>query len=264
MKPIIEVKELDLTIRHSQHPLIQGVSFDVHKGEVVGLIGESGSGKTLTCKAIMRLIDEKKFEMGGSVCFDGMDMLRMEKKQVKKIIGKDLSMIMQNPMTAFDPTMKIGYQIIETIKAHTRFSKKRAYEMGRTQLETMNLQRVDQLMNSYPHTLSGGMLQRIMIGIALMLDPALIIADEATTALDVNTQAIILAQFKQIKERGIGMIVVTHDFGVLAEVADRVIVMKDGKMIESGDVKQIFHRPQAIYTKELLSARLLQKEVHHV
>ncbi|MCG8641811.1 MAG: ABC transporter ATP-binding protein [Desulfobacterales bacterium] len=263
MNNILEARDLNITLLKNKNLIVKNVSFNVGKGKVLGIVGESGSGKTLTCKAIMKLLNKKIFALSGRVKLKGDDILQMSERQVKTIIGKDISMIMQNPMTAFDPMMKIGNQIVETIRAHTSLSKKQAYAMGVCKLEEMNLNRVSEMMNSYPHTLSGGMLQRIMIAISLLLEPSVIIADEATTALDVKTQSIILDEFKRIRDSGIGLIVVTHDFGVIAKIADDVIVMKGGRIVESGTVHQIFYNPKVKYTKALLNARFLVDEASY-
>ncbi|WDV46502.1 ABC transporter ATP-binding protein [Clostridiaceae bacterium M8S5] len=259
----MNIKDLTITLAKNRKKLVQNVSFKLEKGKVLGVIGDSGSGKSLTCKAIMQLLNNNIFNIEGSVKYQGEDMLKMSKKKVRSIIGKDISIIMQNPMTAFDPVMKIGKQLIETIRAHTNLSKKQAYDLSVSQLKAMNLTRVTEIMNSYPHALSGGMLQRIMIALSLVLKPKIIIADEATTALDVKTQSIILEQFLDISNKGIGLMVISHDFGVIAQIADDVIVMKDGKVIESGSVNQIFYHPSNPYTKELLKARLLTDEVNY-
>lgn len=259
-KKILEVENLRINVLDGT-PLVKGVSFKVCKGRVLGIIGESGSGKTMTCKAIMQLLSKKIFDISGKIEFKNRNMLDMKEKEINKIIGKDISMIMQNPMTAFNPMFKIGNQIIETLMTHSNITKKDAYDIGVKQLEKMNLDRAHEIMNSYPYSLSGGMLQRIMIAISLMLTPSVIIADEATTALDVKTQSLILSEFERIRDNDIGLIVVSHDFGVIARIADDVIVMKDGEIIENGTVYDIFDNTKDDYTKELLSARLLRKEV---
>lgn len=257
---VLEVKELKISLVDGR-VLVKDISFEVYKGRVLGIIGESGSGKTLTCKAIMKLLSEKIFDLKGTVAFNNKNLLEIGEKEAKDIIGKDISMIMQNPMTAFNPMIKIGSQIIETLMAHSKLTKKEAYDIGVKELKKMNLNRGHEIMNSYPHSLSGGMLQRIMIAISLMLNPSIIIADEATTALDVKIQSVILSEFERIRDDNIGLIVVSHDFGVIAQVADDVIVMKDGEIIESGTVYEIFKNPKQGYTKELLAARLLRKGV---
>ena len=260
MKHILEVKNLTVTLAGSKTPLVKDVSFGVHRGRVLGIIGESGCGKTLTCKAIMRLLSQKVFEVGGGIRFQGSDLIKTGKEKGAEI-GKDISLIMQNPMTAFDPMSRIGHQMVETVRAHSSVSKKQAYEMGVLALKKMNLKKAGDIMHSYPYMLSGGMLQRVMIAISLMLEPSLVIADEATTALDVNTQAIVLDEFKRMRDAGIALIIVTHDFGVIARLADHVVVMQNGHIVEQGDVYGIFKAPKAAHTKALLDARMLVKEV---
>lgn len=257
---ILAVKDLKIKLT-SGKSLVKGISFEVLKGRVLGIVGESGSGKTLTCKAIVNLLSKKTFDITGTIKFDNKNILAMTEKEINAIRGKDISIIMQNPMTAFNPVIKIGDQIIETLRAHLTITKQEAYDLGIQELNKMNLERVDEIMNSYSYTLSGGMLQRIMIAISLMLNPLVIIADEATTALDVKTQSIILSEFEKMRDCGIGLIVVSHDFGVIAQIADNVIVMKDGEVIESGTVCDLFDNPRRGYTKKLLSARFLRKEV---
>lgn len=257
---LLAVEDLKIKLA-SGKSLVKGVSFEIQKGRVLGIVGESGSGKTLTCKAIMQLLSKKTFNVTGSVELTNRNILKMTEREVNSIRGRDISMIMQNPMTAFNPVIKIGNQIIETLRSHLKITKKEAYEMGIKELKKMNLERVEELMNSYPYTLSGGMLQRIMIAISLMLKPTVIIADEATTAIDVKTQSIILSEFEKMRDNNIGLIIVSHDFGVIAQIADEVVVMKEGEIIESGMVCDIFDNPRSEYTKELLSARFLRQEV---
>lgn len=257
---LLTVKDLKIKIAKNKY-LVKGISFEVQRGRVLGIVGESGSGKTLTCKAIMQLLSRKTFTVTGMAKFEKRNILNLSEKEMNKIRGKNISMIMQNPMTAFNPVIKIGDQIIETLRAHLTITKQEAYELGLVHLKKMNLDRVEELMNSYSYALSGGMLQRMMIALSLMLKPSIIIADEVTTALDVKTQGIILAEFEQIRDENIGLMVVSHDFGVIAQIADDVIVMKDGEIIESGTVFDLFDHPKTAYTKALLSARFLRKEV---
>lgn len=227
----------------------------------MGIVGESGSGKTLLCKAIMRLLNKNTFKVTGKIRYNNQDILKLDEEKARKIIGSKISMLMQNPMTAFNPMLKIGNQIIETLQAHLNINKKKAYDIGITGLKKMNLKEVDGIMNSYPYSLSGGMLQRIMIALSLMVEPSVIIADEATTALDVKTQNIILGEFEKISNKNIALIIVSHDFGVIAQIADDVIVMKDGKIIEEGTVFELFDNPEKKYTKKLLEARFLKRGV---
>lgn len=260
MDHILKVENLTISLANKQESIVKDVSFDVCKGRVLGIIGESGSGKTLTCKAVMQLLNKRVFTVSGNIFFNGQE-LNNGSNLNRDIFGKDISLIMQNPMTAFDPMTRIGNQIIETVRTHTKMTKKQAYELGVEALEKMNLPRTAEIMHAYPHMLSGGMLQRVMIAIAVMLKPSIIFADEATTALDVNTQSIILDEFKRMRDEGIALVIVTHDFGVIAKIADDVVVMQNGTIVEHNSVHEIFKRPKSIYTKELLNARILVEEV---
>ncbi len=260
MSELLKVSGLCIGLNDSEQPLVEDVGFTLRKSSALALVGESGSGKTLTCKAILQLLNTKTFHISGSALYRGTELLSMKEKDIRALCGYRISMIVQNPMSAFDPTVKIGSQIVETIRVHKNITKKEAFVAGCNALEKINLPRCSQLMNSYPHTLSGGMLQRIVIALALILEPEIIIADEATTALDVKNQNDVLDEIEKMKKNGISVLLVTHDFGVAAKLADDVIVMKEGKIIESGTVHDIFASPQHPYTWELLKASLLVKE----
>lgn len=263
MSDLLKVSGLCVGLRDAKQPIVADVGFTLREGAALALVGESGSGKTLTCKAILQLLGTRTFHISGSVFYREAELLSMKEQDIRALCGCRISMIVQNPMSAFDPAVKIGAQIVETIRAHKNMTKKDAYAVGRAALEKMNLPRCSQLMNSYPHTLSGGMLQRIVIALALILEPEIIIADEATTALDVKNQKDVLDEIEKMKKSGIGVLLVTHDFGVAAKLADDVIVMKDGKIVERGTVREIFASPKESYTKALLKASLLTKEDHH-
>lgn len=263
MSELLKVSGLCIGLRDAKHPIVADVGFTLREGAALALVGESGSGKTLTCKAILQLLNTKTFHISGSVLYRGAELFSMKEQEIRALCGYRISMIVQNPMSAFDPTVKIGAQIVETIRAHKQMTKKDAYTAGCAALEKMNLPRCSQLMNSYPHTLSGGMLQRIVIALALILEPEIIIADEATTALDVKNQKDVLDEIEKMKKSGIGVLLVTHDFSVAAKLADDVIVIKDGKIVERGTVRQIFASPKEPYTKALLRASLLAKEDCH-
>ncbi len=251
----------NLSVRQKGGPiLVHDSSFDVEKDQCVGIIGESGSGKSMTCKAIMGLLPVKAFELSGSIRYRTAELLNSGESAFNEIRGKKIALIMQNPMTAFNPVFKIGNQMIETLRTHLTISKREAYALAVSHLQKMNLPRTEELMNSYPYTLSGGMLQRVMIAVALMMSPDLIIADEATTALDINTQALVLNEFRKIRATGISMLVVSHDFGVVARLADKIIVMKAGEIIEHGTTRNILINPKQAYTKELINAGILKKD----
>lgn len=256
MDRVLEVSNLTITHRATRRTIVKDISFSAYKGRTLCIVGESGSGKTMTCKAILQLLNRNIFEVSGSVLYKNIDLLNQPDKS-RGIIGKDITLIMQNPMNGFNPVVRIGKQVTETIKAHHKTSRSQAYEMGIAALKRMNLPRPAEIMHSFPHVLSGGMLQRIMIAIALMLGPEVVIADEATTALDVNTQAIVLAELENIRDIGMALIVVTHDFGVVAQMADDVMVMHEGEIVENATVYDVFDNPTHPYTKELLNARIL-------
>ncbi len=263
MEALLEVKNLSILLKKQRTPIVDGVSFQVDKGQILGVIGESGSGKSMTCRAILGLIDSHRFSVSGTAVFHGNNLLQIPSQALQRLRGQKIAMIMQNPMTAFDPVYKVGAQMLETLRTHLHVSHREALLKIETELKRLGLTDARRIMNSFPYELSGGMLQRIMIALALLLSPELIIADEATTALDVRTQAAILDKFQKIRNAGIAMIVVTHNFGVLAKLADHVVVLKDGAIVERGTVYQIFDAPAQEYTRELLQASNLRKEESH-
>ena len=259
MEPLLTVNHLSVRLKKKGTLLVNDVSFQANSGQILGIIGESGSGKSMTCRALMGLLDPSRFLISGDAIFKGQDLFKLPSKKLRLLRGNHIAMIMQNPMTAFDPVTRIGSQMVETLRAHQQISKEQAVTSITQELAKLGLGDVPRILNSYPHELSGGMLQRIMIALALLLSPELIIADEATTALDVHTQAVILEEFTAISNAGISMIVVTHNFGVLAKLADDVVVLHDGSVVEHGSVYQIFDKPTQPYTQELLQASNLKR-----
>lgn len=259
MEPLLTVNHLSVRLKKKGTLLVNDVSFQANSGQILGIIGESGSGKSMTCRALMGLLDPSRFLISGDAIFKGQDLFKLPSKKLQLLRGNHIAMIMQNPMTAFDPVTRIGSQMVETLRAHQPISKEQAVTSITQELTKLGLGDVPRILNSYPHELSGGMLQRIMIALALLLSPELIIADEATTALDVHTQAVILEEFTAIRNAGISMIVVTHNFGVLAKLADDVVVLRDGSVVEHGSVYQIFDKPTQPYTQELLQASNLKR-----
>ena len=259
MEPLLTVNHLSVRLKKKGTLLVNDVSFQANSGQILGIIGESGSGKSMTCRALMGLLGPSRFLISGDAIFKGQDLFKLPSKKLRLLRGNHIAMIMQNPMTAFDPVTRIGSQMVETLRAHQQISKEQAVTSITQELAKLGLGDVPRILNSYPHELSGGMLQRIMIALALLLSPELIIADEATTALDVHTQAVILEEFTAIRNAGISMIVVTHNFGVLAKLADDVVVLHDGSVVEHGSVYQIFDKPTQPYTQELLQASNLKR-----
>ena len=264
---VLAVRDLDITFKTTAGPVhaIRGVNIDLYKGETVALVGESGSGKSVTMKAAMGILAQNATVNSGSIEFsyhhaDGtpetVDILKKDKKWIRRHInGKRIAMVFQDPMTSLDPTMQIGKQIMEGMLWHFKMPKDAAYKKAVQLLEEVGITDAEKRMKSYPHQLSGGMRQRVVIAIALACDPDLLICDEPTTALDVTIQAKILELIRSIqRERGISVIYITHDLGVVAKVADYVDVMYAGKIVETGTINEIFYEPRHPYTWGLLSA----------
>lgn len=263
---ILSIKDLSISFQTSAGTVnvIRGMNLDLHKGETVAIVGESGSGKSVTVKAIMGILSSNGKINSGSILFeydrDGqaveVDLLKLTKREMRsRINGKRIAMVFQDPMTSLNPTMTIGAQIMEGMIYHYKTSKKEAHKKAVELLELVGITDPEKRMKNYPHQLSGGMRQRVVIAIALACDPELLICDEPTTALDVTIQAKILELIKSIQEKtGISVIYITHDLGVVAKVADYVAVMYAGKVVEKGTTDEIFYQPKHPYTWGLLSA----------
>jgi peptide/nickel transport system ATP-binding protein len=234
--------------------ILDQISFQVNKGETVGIVGESGCGKSMTALSLMRLLPDKA-KLDGEIVLDGNDITKYKKKQMEKIRGDKMSMIFQDPLTSLNPLHTVGKQIDETLMLHTDLSKNQRKSRIIELLKEVGLPRADELIYEYPHQLSGGMRQRIMIAIAMACNPSMLICDEPTTALDVTVQAQILELMNKLKKSNdMGIIMITHDLGVVAEVCDRVVVMYAGKIVEQADVKELFASPKHPYTKGLLDS----------
>lgn len=253
---LLEVKNLQVRYRTGKGIVkaVNGVDFDVCKGETIGLVGETGAGKTTTALAILRLIAEPPGEIaGGEILFEGQDLLAVSQKEMRKIRGKRISMIFQDPMTALNPLMTVGEQIAEVIRLHEKNAVHEAHQKARRMLEMVGIP--GERFHDFPHQFSGGMKQRVVIAIALACSPALLIADEPTTALDVTIQAQVLEMMAQLKnERDTAMILITHDLGVVAEICDKVAVMYAGAVIECGTAEEIFDHPAHPYTLGLFGS----------
>lgn len=236
---------------------VNGVSYKINKGQTVGIVGESGCGKSVTAMSLMRLISEPQGQIvKGSIKFEDKDVTKLSDAEMMKIRGNDISMIFQEPMTSLNPVFTVGNQIIEAVMLHQKLDKKKAREKAIEMIKLVGIPRAEAIVDAYPHELSGGMRQRIMIAMALSCNPKLLIADEPTTALDVTIQAQILDLMRDIKEKtNTSIMLITHDLGVVAEMADYVIVMYAGKVIEEGSVFDIFKDPLHPYTKGLLKSK---------
>ncbi|WP_128894762.1 ABC transporter ATP-binding protein [Longirhabdus pacifica] len=257
-KPILEVNNLEtgFTIDNKFYNAVDKVSFSVKPNKIVGIVGESGCGKSVMSLSIMNLLPKGIGEIAnGTILFDGNEINKLNNNEMNKIRGKDMSMIFQEPMTALNPVFTVGYQIMETLINHSDISKKDAKLKSIDLLKSVGIPRPEKIVDEYPHQLSGGMRQRVMIAIAIACKPKLLIADEPTTALDVTVQAQILELMKTIQqENNMSIILITHDLGVVAEMCDEVIVMYAGKIVEKTDVDTLFHNPKHPYTKALIQS----------
>jgi peptide/nickel transport system ATP-binding protein len=234
---------------------VDNVNLDLRQGETLGLVGESGCGKSVTALSIMRLVQPPGRIVGGEIFFDGVDLLGLEESQMRAIRGDDISMIFQEPMTSLNPVFKIGEQIAEVYRVHRGMTGSQAVQAAAKMLKKVGIPSPEKRIHDYPHQMSGGMRQRVMIAMALACDPKLMLADEPTTALDVTIQAQILDLMNHIKNtRGTGIILITHDLGVIAEMADRVAVMYTGMIVEEAPVRDLFESPQHPYTIGLLKS----------
>lgn len=258
MERLLQVNNLQTAFRNEGRlqTVVHGISFHVNKGEIVGIVGESGCGKSVTSLSIMRLFHDTPGEIiNGEIIYKGENLTQLPEKQMKKYRGKELSMIFQEPMTSLNPVLKIGKQLRESIQLHLKLSKQQAYEHAINILKSVGIPRASDLMTEYPHQLSGGMRQRVMIAMAISCEPSLLIADEPTTALDVTIQAQILNLMKDIQQKSdMGILMITHDLGVVAEVCDRVIVMYAGRVVEDSTVEALFASPKHPYTKGLIDS----------
>ena len=257
MSANLKVENLNVTLRHRRvsKKLVEDVSFEVHPGECLGILGESGSGKSMTVKSVLGLLD-KNFQVSGSAIFDGQDLLKETKEELRRLRGSRITMVLQNPMTCFDPLYRIGNQMAETFATHTSWNVQEIRSRCLEILDQMRIRNGEEVLEKYPHQLSGGMLQRIMIGIAMALQPELLIADEPTTAIDAITQYEILEEFIRIKkQKNTAMLFITHDLGAISKVADRILVMNSGHVVDSGSFDHILKHADDPYTRMLVEKR---------
>jgi oligopeptide/dipeptide ABC transporter ATP-binding protein len=254
--PILDVKGLKTVFRTRSGEVhaVNSVDFDLRPGELLGVVGESGSGKSVTMMSLLRLLPSPPAEMrDGTVMFDGQDLLKISPEELRKVRGSKVGFIFQDPMTSLNPVYTIGFQLAEPLRAHLGMSKAQARSRSIELLQLVGIPDAERRLKDYPHQFSGGMRQRVMIAIALACDPQVLIADEPTTALDVTIQAQIIELVKELRQKlGMAIIWITHDLGVIAGIADRVMVMYAGQVVEEGPVGEIFKNPQHPYTQALL------------
>jgi peptide/nickel transport system ATP-binding protein len=256
-EPILQVQGLKTAFftDDGQVPAVDGIDFYIRKGEILGIVGESGCGKSVTSLSIMGLVSEPGKVVDGKILFNGEDITHAKERRMREIRGGDIAMIFQEPMTSLNPVFTIGNQLEEAIRIHRKVSKKEALSRAVDLLKLVGLPRAKELLDNYPHQLSGGMRQRVMIAMAMACDPKVLIADEPTTALDVTIQKQILNLMKKLnQETGTAIALITHDLGVVAQMCERVIVMYAGKIVEEGRVRDIFNNPGHPYTKGLIAS----------
>jgi len=252
--PLLDVEHLSVTFG-GPTPAVDDVSFQIAAGETLGLVGESGSGKSVTAFSILRLLQVPGRIIGGRVIFEGRDLLALSEGEMREVRGAGISLIFQEPMTALNPVMRVGDQIAEALLVHRKATRAEARDRAIELLEAVKIPDAGRRVRDYPHQLSGGMRQRVMIAIALACRPRLVIADEPTTALDVTIQAQVLELLRELKGRyNLAILLITHDFGVIAEMADRVAVMFKGRLVEEGAVRDVLRSPRDEYTRNLLAA----------
>ena len=250
---LLEVENLH--VEFGAFKAVDGVSLTLDAGEVLGIVGESGSGKSVTALALMGLIDEPGRVNATKLSFDGRDLLAMHERERRQLLGRDIAMIFQDPMTSLNPCFTVAFQLMETLKIHEGGSRRARRERALQLLRDVDIPDAQRRLDAYPHQLSGGMCQRVMVAMAIACNPRLLIADEPTTALDVTIQAQMLALLLKLqRERGMALVLITHDLGVIAEVAQRVLVMYAGQVVETAHVPQLFDAPRHPYTEALLSA----------
>ena len=257
MTPVFELNHLQVSLRGKKQntDLVKGVSFSVKQGECLGILGESGSGKSMSIKAAMGLLD-KNFVVSGSAKFQGDELVGKNAEQLRRLRGGQVGIVLQNPMTCFDPLYRIGNQIAEAFAAHQKWDAGEIKERSIEMLDKMQIRNPEEALEKYPHQLSGGMLQRIMIGIAMSMEPSLLIADEPTTAIDAITQFDILSEFAAIKQKHkTAMIFISHDLNAVSQIADKIVVLNQGTVVDQGDFHHIIHYAADPYTRLLIEKR---------
>lgn len=252
---MLEVRDLHVKFNNRDREAVAGVSFSIQEGEILGLVGESGSGKTVTAMSIAGLLPRRQCAYSGEILLDGQELLHIQRSQLRKIQGREIGVVFQEPMSAMDPLMKIGLQVEEVLRIHTGLSREERKRLALEALEAVELPDPAGVYGKYPHELSGGMLQRAMIAAAIVIRPKLLLLDEPTTALDVTIQAQILELLKKLnRESGISMLFISHNLNVVRKLCGRVAVMQRGLLVEEGATDTVFYHPQHPYTRRLIAA----------
>ena len=252
---MLEIRDLHVKFHNRDREAVAGISLTIEDGEIVGLVGESGSGKTVTAMSIAGLLPRKQCSYSGDILLNGQDLLHAQRSELRKLHGKEIGVVFQEPMSAMDPLMKVGEQIGEVLRIHTKLNSAERKEQVLRAMSEVELQDPEKLFDRYPHELSGGMLQRAMIAAAVVIEPSLLLLDEPTTALDVTIQAQILELLKKLnRERGISMLFISHNLNVVRKLCSRVAVMQRGVLVETGATNDVFFHPQHSYTRHLIEA----------
>ena len=259
---MLEIKDLRVRFHDADHDAVRGISLTVADGEIMGLVGESGSGKTVTAMVVSGLLPRKKADVSGQVLLDGKDLLALDGAAMRKRQGCAISVVFQEPMSAMNPVMRIGPQVEEALRVHTKLKAEERKERALQALRDVDLADTEAIYEKYPHQMSGGMLQRAMIAAAIISRPKLLLADEPTTALDVTIQAQILELLRRLnREMGMSVLFISHNLNVVRKLCTRVAVMEKGHIVETGPTEQVFHDPQADYTKRLIAAIPTRKKL---
>ena len=259
---MLEIKDLRVRFHDADHDAVRGISLTVADGEIMGLVGESGSGKTVTAMEVTGLLPRKRADVSGQVLLDGKDLLALDGAAMRKRQGCAISVVFQEPMSAMNPVMRIGPQVEEALRVHTKLSAEERKERALQALRDVDLADAEAIYEKYPHQMSGGMLQRAMIAAAIISRPKLLLADEPTTALDVTIQAQILELLRRLnREMGMSVLFISHNLNVVRKLCTRVAVMEKGHIVETGPTEQVFHDPQADYTRRLIAAIPTRKKL---
>ena len=252
---MLEIRDLHVKFHTRDREAVAGISLTIHDGEILGLVGESGSGKSVTAMSVAGLLPRKQCAYSGVILLDGRDLLHVDRKELRKLQGKEIGVVFQEPMTAMNPLMKIGLQVEETLLIHTKLSAQERKKLALQALDAVELPDPAEVYEKYPHELSGGMLQRAMIAAAIVAKPRLLLLDEPTTALDVTIQAQILELLKKLnRELGMSMLFISHNLNVVRKLCGRVAVMQRGLLVEEGDTDEVFFHPRHEYTQRLIAA----------
>ena len=259
---MLEIKDLRVRFHDADHDAVRGISLTVADGEIMGLVGESGSGKTVTAMVVSGLLPRKKADVSGQVLLDGKDLLALDGAAMRKRQGCAISVVFQEPMSAMNPVMRIGPQVEEALRVHTKLKAEERKERALQALRDVDLADAEAIYEKYPHQMSGGMLQRAMIAAAIISRPKLLLADEPTTSLDVTIQAQILELLRRLnREMGMSVLFISHNLNVVRKLCTRVAVMEKGHIVETGPTEQVFHDPQADYTRRLIAAIPTRKKL---